>query len=69
MALLSDTKRLVNHWLTSYNWRYQDATLDELPHFKTKIAIDGFGELGVHFLHQEATGNAKENAIPLLFIH
>ncbi|KAL2065585.1 hypothetical protein VTL71DRAFT_3255 [Oculimacula yallundae] len=68
-APVSDVKRLVDHWLKSYSWRSQEATLNKLPHFKTKIEVDGFGELGVHFLHQEADGSAKENAIPLLFVH
>lgn len=65
----SETKRLVSHWLNSYSWRTQEATLNKLPHFKTRIEVDGFGELGIHFLHQVSEGVDKERAIPLLFVH
>ncbi|KAH6704358.1 epoxide hydrolase N terminus-domain-containing protein [Leptodontidium sp. MPI-SDFR-AT-0119] len=61
----SEIKRLVAHWLNSYSWRSQEAILNKLPHFKTKIDVDGFGELGIHFVHQVSE---NPNAIPL-FTH
>lgn len=32
----------------------------------TKINIDGFGDLDIHFLHD---GQERKNVIPLLFVH
>ena len=40
--------------------------MNELSHFKTKIEIDDFQEVDMHFVHQKS--NVK-GAIPLLFVH
>lgn len=65
-APLADVKRLVAKWKDGFDWRAQEAKLNELPHFTTDIAVDGFGSLNVHFVHQKS---AKPGSIPLLFCH
>ncbi|PHH67684.1 hypothetical protein CDD82_1221 [Ophiocordyceps australis] len=34
--------------------------------YKTTVQVDGFGALGVHFVHQPSS---KEGSVPLLFVH
>lgn len=65
-ARLSDIKRLTEHWKNGFDWREQEARLNELPHFVTEIAIDGFEELQIHFIHQRSK---RPGSIPLLFCH
>lgn len=65
-APLSDVTRLAKYWKDGFDWRTQEAKLNELPQFTTNITVDGFGELNVHFVHQKSD---VANAIPLLFIH
>ncbi|KJZ73397.1 hypothetical protein HIM_07191 [Hirsutella minnesotensis 3608] len=62
----ADVKRLAAHWRDGFDWRAQEAKLNELPHYKTKIPVDGFGELNIHFLHKKSS---KPGSIPLLFCH
>ncbi len=62
----ADVKRLTGYWRHGYDWRKHEATLNELSHFKTKVEIDGFQEVDMHFVHQKS--NVK-GAIPLLFVH
>lgn len=67
---LSDLKRLASYWQTGYDWRKAEARLNAtLPQFTTSIAVDGFGALDVHFVHQQATTTTRAPAIPLLFCH
>ena len=54
-------KELVEYWLDEYDWREQEARLNELPHFKADI--DG---LGVHFIHVKGKG---PNPLPLFMMH
>lgn len=65
-APLSDVKRLTEYWRDTFDWRAQEAKLNELPSFHRPIAIKGFGELDIHYLHQKS---GAPNAIPLLFVH
>ena len=65
-APLSDITRLAQYWKDGFNWRAQEAKLNQLPQFTTKIAVEGFGELDVHFVHQKSD---VPGAIPLLFVH
>lgn len=65
-APLKDIKRLATYWKDGYDWRKHEAKLNELPHFTTKIEVDGFGGLDIHFLHQRSS---RPDAIPLLFCH
>lgn len=61
-----DIKRLTSYWKDGFDWKEQQAKLNELPHFKTKIEVDGFQEIDMHFVHQRSD---VEGAIPLLFVH
>ena len=65
-SLRPDIKRLTAHWKNGFDWRQQEAKLNELPQFKTKVTVDGFDDVDMHFIHQKS-GTA--GAIPLLFVH
>jgi pimeloyl-ACP methyl ester carboxylesterase len=52
---------LADHWQTSYDWRKQEAELNELPQFTTEI--DG---ARVHFLHVRSP---ESGALPLILTH
>jgi microsomal epoxide hydrolase len=54
-------KELAEYWRDSYDWRAQEARLNEFPQFTT--TIDG---QNVHFLHIRS---AEENATPLIVTH
>ena len=49
-----------------YDWRQQKAKIDELLIYHTKIQVDGFEALDIHFVHQKSD---VDNAIPLLFCY
>ncbi|KAI9745922.1 MAG: hypothetical protein M1818_000603 [Claussenomyces sp. TS43310] len=57
---------LVEFWRKSYDWRKEEARLNEMPQFRTPIEVDGFGTLDIHFVHSTSS---KANAVPLLFLH
>jgi len=63
---LPDLKRLVSYWKDGFNWRSQEAKINQLPHFTTPIAVEGFGELNIHFVHKTSH---QKGSIPLLFCH
>ena len=63
---LADIKRLATHWASQFDWRKAEARLNELPNYRTKVAVDGFGDIDVHFVWQRS---ARPNAVPLLFVH
>ena len=65
-APLADIKRLTAYWREKYDWRKDEKQLNELPQFMTKVEVDGFGELDIHFVHQTSP---VKNAVPLLFVH
>ncbi|HET6921015.1 MAG TPA: epoxide hydrolase [Jiangellaceae bacterium] len=54
-------KGLVEYWCTSYDWRKEEAALNEYPQFTTEI--DG---QNIHFVHVQSP---EPNALPLLLIH
>ena len=58
---LNYMKELVEYWLDEYDWREQEARLNELPHFRADI--DG---LGVHFIHVKGNG---PDPLPLFMMH
>ena len=62
----ADIKRLTEYWRSKYDWRKQEEEMNKLPQFMTKVEVDGFGELDIHFLHQKSS---SKNAIPFLFVH
>ena len=54
-------KELAEYWRTSYDWREQEANLNELPQFTT--TIDG---QRIHFLHVRSP---EPDALPLIITH
>lgn len=65
-APLKDIKRLAAYWEDGFDWRAQEAKLNEVPQFTTTVGVDGFEELEIHFVHQKSS---KAGSIPLLFCH
>ena len=64
---LADVRRLVERWRTGYDWRTHEAALNaEMPQFTRDVAVRGFGELNVHYVHKRS---ACADAVPLLFVH
>lgn len=57
---LADLRRLVDHWLTRYDWRAQERRLNALPHF----TADVLGQR-LHFIHARGDGSRP----PLLLLH
>ena len=58
---LAYIKELVEYWRTDFNWRAQEAKLNEFNHFKSEV--DG---LDIHFIHEKGKG---PNPIPLIITH
>jgi pimeloyl-ACP methyl ester carboxylesterase len=54
-------RELVEYWRDEYDWRAEEAKLNELPQFRTRID----GQL-VHFVHVRSP---RANALPLLLMH
>jgi len=63
---LSDIKRLAKHWETNFSWRDAESKMNELPNYRKKVQVDGFGQIDIHFVHKRSS---NPNAIPLLFSH
>lgn len=58
-----ELKSVVSYWNTTYDWRKQEAMLNQYPQFKTQIeGID------IHFLYVKANTSAK-TIIPLINVH
>lgn len=45
---VSEVQRLVKYWKDGFDWRKAESRLNELPHFRTEIEVDGFGVLDIH---------------------
>jgi microsomal epoxide hydrolase len=54
-------RELVAYWHDEYDWRAEEARLNELPHFRTRI--DG---QSIHFVHVRSP---RTSALPLLLMH
>src|SRR5579864_5642797 len=54
-------KELVNYWQHTYDWRAQEAKLNQFAHFRAEV--DG---QNLHFIHVRGKG---PNPTPLLLIH
>lgn len=63
---LAEVKRLTAYWKDEFDWKKQEAEINKLPQYQTKITVDGYEALNIHFIHQKSD-NPK--AIPLLFVH
>ena len=57
---------VVDFWRKSYNWREEEARLNELPQYTCHVELGCFGDLEMHFMH--STSSAAD-AVPLLFTH
>jgi pimeloyl-ACP methyl ester carboxylesterase len=58
---ISYLRELVDYWRDQYDWRAEEARLNELAHFRTEV--DG---QRIHFVHARS---AHANAFPLLLVH
>ena len=58
---LATIRELIRYWVTDYDWRKCEASLNALPQFKTPI--DG---VDIHFIHVKSR---HENALPLIMTH
>jgi len=58
---LAYMKELVAYWLDRYDWRAQEARLNELPQFTVPM-----GDLDLHFVHAKGVGPSP---LPLLVSH
>ena len=65
-APLKDIKRLTAYWKDSFDWGEQVRKINKLPNFQTKVDVEGFEPLNIHFIHKKSDA---PNAIPLLFVH
>jgi len=54
-------KELVDYWQHSFDWRVQEARLNQFAHFKTEV-----NGTGIHYLHERGKG---PNPFPLLLTH
>ncbi|MBW5445828.1 alpha/beta fold hydrolase [Cohnella sp. CFH 77786] len=60
-APLSFVKEMAEYWRTAFDWRKQEALLNELPQFTASI-----GGANIHFFHVRSP---EPNATPLLLVH
>jgi pimeloyl-ACP methyl ester carboxylesterase len=58
---LAYLKTLIAYWQDAYDWRKQEAALNQFAHFKTEI--DG---VGIHFIHERGKG---PRPFPLILTH
>lgn len=54
-------KRLTEYWQSQFDWRKQEAALNELHHFTTEV-----NGIKLHFIHERGKG---ENPTPILLLH
>jgi pimeloyl-ACP methyl ester carboxylesterase len=54
-------KKVTDYWLNKFDWKKQEAILNQFPQFITEI--DG---QNIHYLHIKST---RPNAIPLMLVH
>ena len=54
-------RELVEYWKDEYDWRAEEARLNELEHFRTRI-----DDQSIHFIHERSD---HADALPLLIIH
>lgn len=54
-------KELVHYWHTAYDWRAQEAQLNQFAHFRAEL--DG---TGIHYIHERSK---EPNALPLMLLH
>ena len=65
-APLAEVKKLATYWKDTFSWRDAEAKMNQLPNYRTKITVEGFSPIDIHFVHQKSE---VQGAIPLLFCH
>lgn len=60
-ASLDFMQRLLTYWLKDFDWRAQEARLNELPQFMSRV--DGYD---IHFVHRKGNGPCS---LPLILTH
>ncbi len=58
---VSYLRELLSYWQEDFDWRAQEAQLNQFDHFKTTVE-----DLPIHFIHQRSSNSS---AIPLLLVH
>lgn len=58
---LSYVQEMCDYWLTSYDWRQREASLNRFDHFTAAVA-----GCDIHFIHQQSP---HDEAIPLILSH
>ncbi len=58
---LAYIRELCEYWANGFDWRAQEAAINELPHYRADV--DG---LGIHYIHARGTG---PDPIPLVITH
>ena len=59
---LAYTKELVEYWISEFEWRPQEASLNSLSNFRAEVD-DG---LSIHFIHEKGVGL---DPMPLIITH
>ena len=54
-------RELVGYWQDGYDWRKQEAILNQFAHYKTEV-----DDIGIHFVHERGKG---PNPFPILLTH
>ncbi|XP_014551086.1 hypothetical protein COCVIDRAFT_31335 [Bipolaris victoriae FI3] len=57
---------IVQFWIKEYDWRKEEAKINEMPQFTTVMELGDFGSFPVHFVHARSK---VEHARPLIFLH
>src|SRR5258707_8610571 len=60
-ANLGYLRELADYWLNQFDWRKQEAALNQFAHYRT--LVDG---LGIHFVHERGRG---PDPMPLILTH
>lgn len=60
-AELNYVSEVIQYWKNEFDWRKQEAALNELDHYKMLVE-----DIDLHFIHQRSN---NKNAIPLLLVH
>ncbi|MGN6676310.1 MAG: epoxide hydrolase N-terminal domain-containing protein, partial [Streptosporangiaceae bacterium] len=58
---LSQARELAEYWRSGYDWRKQEARLNEIPQYTTTIEGQN-----IHFVHIRSK---RTDALPLLLVH
>ena len=69
-------RKLVAYWRDSFDWRAQEATLNLLPQFRTRVGGSDADSVGLHFVHVRATqaertnySNSEQAPLAIVLLH